>query len=273
MAETNEQMSFLEHLEELRWRIVRAAIAILSGGILAFVFKGVLFDGIILAPKDSQFFTYRVFCNISRKLGLGEEFCIQSDLKLQNIDMSGQFSSHIMVSLIAGIVVAFPYVFYQFWSFVKPGLKDGERKGARGVVIFVSLLFGSGVLFGYFLMAPLSVQFLGTYTVSAQVENIITLDSFISTVTTTTLASGLVFQLPMVIYFLARLGLVTPQLLRTYRKHAIVVVLVLSAIITPPDITSQILVSLPLMILYEISIQIARVVVRNNARRARASTS
>ncbi len=258
------QMSFLEHLEELRRRLIKSAIAILAFAVLAFVFKGVVFDQIILAPKNTTFITYRVLCYFSRLIGLGDELCLASSFKLQNIDMSGQFTSHLVVSVVAGIVVSFPYVFYQVWSFVAPGLSDRERGTARGVVFFTSLLFMLGVAFGYFVVAPLSVQFLGSYTVSDQVENIIALNSFISTITTTTLASGLVFQLPIVVYFFAKLGIVTPQLLKTYRKHAIIGVLIIAAIITPPDIASQILVTLPLLVLYEISIYIAKVVVRSN---------
>jgi sec-independent protein translocase protein TatC len=263
MAE-HDQMSFLEHLEELRWRLIKAVLAILAGAVTAFLFKGIVFDRIILAPKDASFLTYRAFCSMSLRLGLDDTFCFSQSFELQNIDMSGQFSSHILVSAIAGIVVAFPYVFYQLWSFILPGLKDNERKTARGTVFFTSLLFALGILFGYYLIAPLSVQFLGNYSVSEQVQNIITLNSFISTVATTTLAGGLVFQLPIVVYALAKLGVVTPQLLRAYRKHAIVAVLILSAIITPPDITSQVLVTLPLIVLYEISIYIARAVVKNS---------
>ncbi len=261
-----DQMSFLEHLEELRWKLVKAIVAIVLCTIAAFVFKSVIFDVIIFGPKDPDFLTYRIFCKASMALGLDDSFCLTESFQLQNIDMSGQFSSHILVSFIAGLIISFPYVFYQLWSFVLPGLRQGERHVARGVVFFTSLLFGLGILFGYFVIAPLSVQFLGNYRVSDQVENIITLNSFISTVSTTTLASGLVFQLPIVVYFLARVGLVTPALLRAYRKHAIVAVLVLSAVITPPDITSQILVTLPLIVLYEISIHIARVVVKKSAR-------
>jgi sec-independent protein translocase protein TatC len=257
------QMSFLEHLEELRWRVIRAAIAILAFAVLAFVFKGVVFDQIILAPKNTTFITYKALCYLSRLLGLGEELCLTSDFSLQNIEMSGQFTSHLVVSIVAGIIISFPYVFYQIWSFIVPGLSDKERGTARGVVFFTSLLFMLGIAFGYFIVAPLSVQFLGSYKVSEQVENIITLNSFISTITTTTLASGLVFQLPIVVYFFAKLGIVTPAFLRTYRKHAIIVVLIVAAIITPPDITSQILVSMPLLVLYEISIYIAKVVIRN----------
>ena len=257
---TTDQMSFLQHLEEMRWRLIRSAIAILSFGILAFIFKGIIFDKIILAPKNGNFITYRIMCAASKAVGFEDGFCVTSDFELQNISMAGQFTSHIVVSLIAGLIIAFPYVFYQIWGFVKPGLKSKERNTARGVVFFTSLLFMSGILFGYFLIAPLSIQFLGGYKVSDQVDNIITLNSFITTITSTTLASGIVFQLPIVIYFLAKTGLVTPKILRTYRKHAIVGVLILAAIITPPDITSQILVALPLLVLYEISIHIARIV-------------
>lgn len=260
-------MSFLEHLEELRWRLIRSVLAIVICGVLAFLFKGVIFDQIILAPKSASFVTYRVFCALSQTLGLAEGLCVTTDFELQNISMSGQFTSHILVSAIAGIVLAFPYVFYQFWSFIKPGLQDTERKMSRGVVFFTSLLFLVGVCFGYFMITPLSIQFLGGYQVSEAVENIITLNSFISLITSTTLACGIVFQLPMAVYFLAKVGIATPQMLRTYRKHAIVVVLVLSAIITPPDITSQVLVTLPLLVLYEVSIQIARVVVRKSKKK------
>lgn len=267
MSDSND-MSFLQHLEELRWRLIKAAIAILVSASAAFIFKGIVFDKIILAPKKASFITYRIFCRISESLGLDDSFCVASDFELQNIQMSGQFTSHIVVSIVAGLVISFPYVFYQLWKFILPGLKDKEANTAKGVVFFTSLLFMMGITFGYFLIAPLSIQFLGSYTVSEQVKNIISLNSFITTITTTTLASGIVFQLPIVIYFLAKLGIVTPTILRTYRKHAIVGVLVLSAIITPPDITSQILVSLPLLVLYEISIQIARIVIRNSKRAA-----
>ncbi len=249
--------------------MIRALIAIVIVAIIAFIFKGVVFDHIILAPKNVDFFTYRVFCFLSNRLGLDDSFCLTTTFQLQNIDMSGQFTSHILVSVVAGIVVSFPYVFYQFWSFIAPGLKDKEKNTARGAVLATSFLFFVGVAFGYFLIAPLSVQFLGNYSVSDQVENIIRLNSFISTVTMTSLAGGLVFQLPVVVYFLAELGLVTPKTLRKYRKHAIVGVLILSAIITPPDITSQLLVTFPLLVLYELSIYIAKIVSVRRERKLR----
>lgn len=263
MADPN-QMTFLQHLEELRWRLIKAIIAIFAFGVIAFVFKSFVFDVLILAPKSPDFITYRFFCHMSEMVGLDDSLCLTSSFELQNITMSGQFTSHILVSVVLGFIVAFPYVFFQVWSFIMPGLSGSEKATARGAVVATSFLFLTGVAFGYFLISPLSVQFLGGYTVSDQVDNIIALNSFITTVTMTTLSGGLVFQLPVVIYFLAKLGLVTPQSLRKYRKHAIVGVLILSAIITPPDVTSQILVTLPLMVLYEVSIHLARIVVKKN---------
>ena len=171
--------------------------------------------------------------------------------------MSGQFSTHIVSSLVAGFILTFPYVFWEIWQFIRPALHHREQKHARGVVFYTSFLFILGVLFGYYMVAPLSVHFLGNYQVSAQVANQINLNSFISTVTTVCLANGIIFQLPVVVYFLSKLGIVTPQFLRTYRKHSLIVVLIISAIITPPDIMSQIMVSFPLLILYEISIKIS----------------
>ena len=261
--EEGKEMSFLEHLEELRWRLVRGIGAILVFAIAAFVAKEFVFDQVILAPKDSTFPTYRFFCWVSDVLGMGDKLCLEeAKFNLQNITMSGQFSMHILVSVVVGIILAFPVLIYQVWSFVRPGLKETERKTARGTVFFSSLLFFAGVLFGYYLIAPLSVQFLGGYRVSSLVENKITLGSFISTITSVTLATGLFFELPILIYFLAKLGLVNSLLLKKLRKHALVVVLLLAAIITPPDITSQVLVSIPIMLLYEASIMIAKSVER-----------
>jgi sec-independent protein translocase protein TatC len=266
MADKQEEMSFLDHLEELRWRVIYAFIAIIIGAVVAFVAKSWVFDVVIFGPKSVDFVTYRWLCSFSEMLNLGDSFCFDSfDFVLQNISMSGQLSTHIMVSLIAGVIISFPFLITQVWLFLKPGLTKGEIKSTRGVVFFSSLLFAAGVLFGYYLIAPLSVLFLGGYQVSELVANQINLNSFITTVSSVTLASGLIFQLPILIYFLAKLGFVTPELLKTYRKHALVIVLVLSAIITPPDVMSQILVTIPVMFLYEISILIARRVIKNKA--------
>ncbi|MEX2379689.1 MAG: twin-arginine translocase subunit TatC [Vicingaceae bacterium] len=256
-------MSFLDHLEILRWHLIRIVLALLICAVVAFVFKGFVFDTVVLAPSFNTFITYQLLCDLSEWLNLGENLCFK-DLKFEliNLTMAGQFSMHIIVSVVAGVIVAFPYILYELWRFIKPALKKSEKNYARGIVFWGSLLFMSGVAFGYYVITPMSVQFLGGYRVSDFVQNQISLKSYISTVSTITLATGIIFQLPIVVYFLSKVGLVTPHLMKTYRRHAIIAVLILSAIITPPDITSQVLVSIPLLILYEVSILISRAVVR-----------
>ncbi|MFT5336185.1 MAG: sec-independent protein translocase protein TatC [Sphingobacteriales bacterium] len=264
-----QEMSFLDHLEQLRWTLVRSVIGIASVAILAFFAKSFIFDVILLGPKSGNFWTYRMFCELSKLLGMGEAFCVTDlEFSLQNISMSGQFSTHILVSAIAGLIGAFPFVVYQFWSFLKPGLQEKEQKATRGVVFYSSMLFLTGILFGYFLIAPLSVRFLGAYKVSEFVVNQISLNSYITTVTTVTLASGILFLLPIFIYFLTKAGVVSSEFLRAYRKHALVAVLLLSAIITPPDITSQLLVTGPVFLLYEVGIKIAKRVEKGNESKA-----
>jgi sec-independent protein translocase protein TatC len=254
-------MSFLDHLEVLRWHLVRAAIVIILFTILAFIFKGFVFDDVILAQKSADFWTYQLFCKFSHLIGNGDALCMQEmSFGLINITMSGQFSLHIMVSLVSGVILAFPYILFEIWRFITPALAKKEKRNALGLVFSGSILFILGILFGYYFVSPLSVQFLGNYTVSDQVQNQITLGSFISTVTTVTLVCGLVFQLPLIVYFLSKLGLLTPEFMRKYRKHAVVVTLVLSAIITPPDISSQVLLTIPLLILYEFSIYVSKMV-------------
>ncbi|MDG1190272.1 MAG: twin-arginine translocase subunit TatC [Flavobacteriales bacterium] len=253
-----KEHSFLDHLEILRWHLIRSAAAILVFTILAFIFPEFLFDKIILASKSPDFATYKFFCWLSETLHFGEALCIkEAPFELMNIKMSGQFSTHIVSSLVAGFVCAFPYVFWEIWRFIKPALYGSEKKYSRGVVFYTSLLFILGVLFGYYAVAPLSVQFLGNYQVSSQVVNQINLNSFISTVTTVCLANGIVFLLPILIYFLSKLGLISPEFLRQYRKHSLVILMILAAIITPPDIMSLILVTFPLMLLYELSIKVS----------------
>ena len=266
LLEQDSNMSFLDHLEVLRWHLIRIAIAILLFSILAFLFKSFVFDDLVLGPASNKFITYELFCQFSHFINVGDKLCFSSmSFQLINITMAGQFSMHLIVSIIAGIIASFPYVLFEIWRFIKPALQRDERNYAKGIVFWGSLLFIIGVLFGYYLIAPLSVQFLGNYKVSSLVENQISLRSYIMTVSTITLSCGLIFQLPIIIYFLSKLGLVTPKLLRTYRRHAIVVVLLLAAVITPPDISSQILVALPLLVLYEISIWISRMVQKEEA--------
>ncbi len=252
-----DEMSFLEHLEELRWHLIRASLAVFAMAIIAFIYHNIIFDKIILAPKDPSFFTNRMLCRLGDLVNVAK-LCINSKpLEIINISMAGQFTTHIVVSLLAGLIVAFPYVFWEFWRFMRPALYDKERKYARGAVVYSSLLFLLGILFGFFIIAPLSVNFLGSYSVSQEVVNRINLRSYISTVTTVTLAGGITFELPVVVYFLTKAGLITPDFLRRYRKHAVVIILVLAAIITPPDVFSQVLVFIPLIILYEVSIWIS----------------
>jgi len=259
---TEGEMSFLEHLEVMRWHLLRSILAIVILALVAFVFKDIVFDKILLAPKEPSFPTNRWLCHLGDILGL-ERICINQDpFQLQTVKMAEQFSMHIMVSLVAGVVVAFPYIFWEFWRFIVPALYDKERNTARGAVFFTSLLFILGVLFGYYIIAPLSVNFLGNYKVSESVISAPTLRSYVSTITSVVLAAGVVFQLPILVYFLSKIGLVTPGFLKKYRRHSLVVIVTLSAIITPPDVFSQILVALPLMVLYEIGILISRRIVK-----------
>lgn len=256
------EMTFLQHLEELRWHIIRALVAVVAGAIVAFVFKNIIFDHIILAPNNPDFITNRLLCRLADLVN-APVLCINQDpVELISIKMSGQFTTHINISLVAGLILAFPYVFWEFWSFFRPALYEKERKYARGAVTLASLLFLTGVLFGFFIISPLSINFLGSYRVSDIVTNQINISSYIGSVTSVALSAGVTFELPIVVFFLARIGVITPEFMRKYRKHAIVIVLILAAIITPPDVFSLVLVSIPLLLLYEASIFIAKRVVR-----------
>lgn len=275
------EMSFLQHLEELRWHLVRAAIAIVTGMTLAFANKTLLFDVIILGVKQPGFFTYRLLCRFSAKLAAwfpdfftADIICIGQNLPpLQNLTMAGQFTAHIMAALIGGTVLAFPYVLWEIWRFIKPALHNNERKYSTGFVTATSFLFIVGILFGYFVICPLSVNFFLNYQVADEVTTNPTLGSYVSLITTAVLGCGLLFELPILIYFLTKIGLVTPKSLKKYRKHALVGCLALSAIITPPDVFSQLLVTGPLLFLYEISIMISGIVVRRKKREEMAQAS
>ncbi len=269
MAEKKiNEMSFLDHLEDLRWHLIRSTIAIFIAGTVAFLFKGFIFDNLLLGPKNADFFTYKILCKISQFLGMGDGFCFSElPFEIQSRTMAGQFSAHIWTSITAGFIVAFPYVLYQLWKFISPGLHKNERKHSRGFIFVASLLFFIGVLFGYYVICPLSINFLGTYQVSEQVHNDFDLNSYIGLIRASVLASGLIFELPILIYFLTKVGLVTPEFLRKYRKYALIIVLILSAIITPPDIASQIIVAIPILILYQVSIYISKVVIRKQKRK------
>ncbi len=250
------EMSFLQHLEALRWHLVRCVIAITVIAVVAFCYVDVLTDEVLLAPANAHFLTYRALCHVGHMLDMGDRFCVGPiPLKIINTEIGGQFNIAMWIAIVGGLIIAFPYVIWELWRFVKPALQEKEKKYARGIVFYTSFLFLSGVLFGYFVITPMSVNFLANFQVSKMVENNITLDSIISIVTTLTLITGAVFELPIVIYFLTKIGLITPSFMRKFRRHAVVVILIVSAIITPTsDATTMVFVSLPLYLLYEISI-------------------
>lgn len=261
-----KEMSFLEHLEELRWHLVRSTLAIVIFAVIAFIFKRFIFDVLIFGPTKPDFITYHMFCEISKSIGV-DAFCFQEmPFKIQSRTMAGQFSAHMWTSIYAGFILAFPYVLYEFWKFISPGLKENERKSSRGFITIASILFFLGVLFGYFLISPLSINFLGSYQVSDEVINQFDIGSYIALVRTSVLACGIIFELPILIYILTKIGIITPEFLKKYRKYALIIVLIISAIITPPDILSQIIVAIPILILYEVSIYISKIVVRNQLR-------
>ncbi len=261
-------MSFLDHLEELRWHLIRATIAIVVIGSVAFLMRGFIFDTVIFGPKRMDFPTYRLFCNIATFFGFDSAFCADElPFTIQSRLMAGQFSAHIWTSIWAGFIVGFPYVLYEMWKFISPGLHEKERKNSRGFIIIASSLFFIGVLFGYYVVAPLSINFLGSYQVSAEVTNEFDLASYVATLRTSVIACGLIFELPIIVYFLTKVGLVTPEILKKYRKISLVVVLILSAVITPPDITSQVVVAVPILVLYQVSIYVSKVVLRKEAKK------
>jgi len=261
-------MSFLDHLEDLRWHLIRITIAVVLVGSLAFIFSRFIFDSIIFAPLDMSFPTYNFLCKTATFINIDTSFCGEKiPMILQSRTMAGQFSADIWTSITAGFVISFPYVIFQLWKFISPAMLENERKNSRGFIIISSLLFFLGVAFGYYIICPLSINFLANYNISDVVDNQIDIGSYIGLVRSTALASGIIFELPIIIYFLTKVGLVTPEFLRKYRKYALVIVLILSAIITPPDIASQIIVAIPILILYQVSIYISKLVIRNQKRK------
>lgn len=253
------EMSFLEHLEELRWHLLRALLAVVLLAVFLFLNKKLLFDTILLGPSREDFWTFRQLCRLAAVTGLSGLCMNDFSFSLTNIQLAAQFMIHLKAAFMLGVVLAFPYVLWEIWRFVEPGLYAHERQATTGVVLAGSVLFYAGVLFAYFLVVPFTVVFLGSYQVSETVANQINLSSYIGTVTGLCFATGLMFEFPMVIYILARLGVATHELLAEYRKVAVVVVLLLAAIITPsPDVFSQVLVAVPLYGMYEIGIILSR---------------
>lgn len=252
-----KEMSFIDHLEEFRWVMIRSLIGIGIMTALVFAFKGFFIDFIIFGPTKSDFVGYKILCNISQSIFKKDLLCFSNDLIIQNLRLSGQFMSHFQISFILGFVLAFPWVFWQLWLFIKPALYDAEKQAMRGLTFFAWFFFITGILFGYFLILPFSINFLYNYNLNESLENIYHLKDYLSYVTMVSLSAGIMFELPMVIFILSKLGLVTPKDLRTQRKIAFLIIIILSAIITPPDVGSMFLIAVPVYGLYELSILIS----------------
>lgn len=251
-------MTFWEHLEALRGHIIRSLVAILIVGTLAFLAKQFVFHTLILGPSRPDFWTYRMLCKLGELMD-APSLCIdQLPFTLQSRQLAGQFTMHLLASLIIGLIGAFPYIVWELWRFIRPGIQLSSTSMALGSTLLMSLLFILGTLFGYFIVTPLVIQFLANYQLDPSIPNVFDITSYVATVVTLVLACTLTFQLPMIIYFLAKVGIVTTRLMRTYRSHAIVAILILAAIITPPDVMSQVLLAIPLVLLYEFSIFIAQ---------------
>ncbi len=250
------EMSFLDHLEALRWHLVRSVVALVVFAIITFIAKDFLVH-ILNWPRSKDFPTYQFFCNLSEATCFyPPEFTV--DVK----SMPEQFLTHIRASVIFSLILTFPYIFWEIWRFVKPALHKNEKKAARGIVFSCSALFISGVLFGYFVICPFAVTFLANYQFG-EVAFEPNLSEYVSSIILFTFPTGLVFQLPVAVYFLSRVGLITPEFLKTYRRHAMIIILILAAIVTPPDVVTQFLIGIPLFMLYEVSIIISRRVVKN----------
>ena len=259
MAKKNlNEMSFLDHLEELRWLLVRSTAAIVIMATIAFFVSDYVFDTIIFGPAHADFITYRFFCDLSHYVGFKDSICVESfSFIIQNTSMEGQVNILVWICVTAGFILAFPYILYLLWKFISPALYEKERKNAKLFIFVASLLFFLGVLFGYFVVVPMSVNFFATFKVSEVVKNQFSLDSYISLIKTSVIASGIFFEMPIIIYFLTKLGLVTPVFLRKYWKYAVLIILIVAAIVTPPDVVSQLIVAIPMLLIYEASILIA----------------
>jgi sec-independent protein translocase protein TatC len=261
------EMGFTDHIEELRWHLVRSIVAIIIGAILVFVNINWVFDTIIMGPTRTDFISYRWLCSFGKMIHVDALCLDEVQMKFQNTQVSGQFMMSFSISFMLGFIIAFPYVFWEFWRFVKPALKAKELKYARGIVFWSSALFFLGVAFAYFLIAPFTINFFAGYQLSEQFENIITINNYYDTMSDLILGLGIVFELPILVYFLSRVGVVTPKLMRDQRRFAIVIIMVIAAVITPPDWFSIFLVAIPLVILYEAGIVVSARILKEKKKR------
>lgn len=271
MATQQKEMSFLGHLEELRWHLVRSASAVFLFTIIFFIFSEQVYNHFLLAHLKPDFITYQLFCDFFNLFGMESDFCSVNfaEKKLQSIKVTSQLMNSIWSSFILGVIISFPYLLWEIWRFVSPGLTANEIKRSRGFIFIASFLFFIGVLFSFYVIAPISINFLYNYQITDAIENSFTLESHIGLVTNMLLGVSILFELPVLIYFLTKIGLITPEFLKRYRKHALVVVLIVAAIITPPDVASQVIVAIPVLILYEVSITVSRRVIKNQEKNAK----
>ena len=275
MAEKElKEMSFLDHLEDLRWLLIRITIAILIASGLSYFIIDYIFDNVIFAPIHTDFITYRMFCQLTHYLNTSDGgMCVDKmPFIIQSTEMGGQFSIFIWTCITAGFIIGFPYILWEIWKFISPALYQKEKKNAAMFIFSASILFFLGVLFGFYLILPLSVNFFGGFNVSAVIQNQFNIDNYIGMVKTSVLSCGLMFELPVIIYFLTKFGLVTPSTLRTYRRYAIVIILIIAAMLTPPDILSQVIVAIPMLVLYELGILISYLVVRKEKKLSQVTT-
>jgi sec-independent protein translocase protein TatC len=254
------EMSFFDHIDVLRKHLLRAAAVILVLTLGAFWYTDFIFNTLIMGPKNPGFWTYRMMCKmVERWPSLGQEMCITKiDAKIINTEMAGQFTLQLNSCVMVGIILGIPYLLFEIWLFVKPALHENERKSASGFVAFASILFFVGILFGYYIICPLSINFLTNFTVSPEIQNTFTIDSYLSSVMTLTLGSGIIFQLPVVIYILSKLGIMTPAFMKASRRYSTVIILIIAAVVTPTaDPYTMLVVAAPLFLLYELSIYIS----------------
>lgn len=265
-VEEGKEMSFFDHIDELRKHLLRSAYAIVGFSILGFFYMDYIFHQIILGPLRVDFFTYRKLCELSHYFNQSDDFCVQElNFSLQNTEMAGQFMMSFKLAFLVGIILSMPVVLYQFWLFVKPALSKKEINNTRGFTFYTTFLFLSGVMFGYFVLCPISINFLGSYTLSPLIKNEINMQNVISFMTMIVVGTGLIFELPVVMYFLAKIGMLSSAFLIKYRKHAVLVILVIAAIATPPDVVSQVILTIPLYSLFELGIFIIKRVEKQKA--------
>ncbi|MFI5195546.1 MAG: twin-arginine translocase subunit TatC [Chitinophagales bacterium] len=263
----NGEMNFLDHIEDLRWHIIRSVIAIIIGAVVAFWKIEWIFDRIILGPAHNDFISYKWFCELGKLLHY-DSFCLgQVKMSFQNTAVTGQFMMSLSVSLMLGFIIMFPYVLWELWRFIRPALRPTEIKMATGIVFWCSLLFFSGVLFSYYIIVPYTINFFGNYQLSPSFQNIITIDNYYDTMSDMIVALGIVFELPIIVYFLSRIGLLTPEFLRSQRRYAILILFIIAEIITPPDLFSCLFVFVPLYILFEVSVNISGRAVRTRKKK------